>query len=152
MVLFGKVHRYLIFMLVSATVLILCAPVYALVGSDQYGYHYIDSRESGGPDFYWYTANDVLAFDSAGILAAKTIEPYLGPISNKSHSAPVDIGFDFEFYGNTYRYIYISGNGYITFTKAPSSNHYPYTGQDVPADDEVNNFIAPFWNHNDIET
>ena len=150
MVLFERVHRYLIFMLVSAALLILGAPAYASDGGpDRYGYRYVDSRFSD-TDWYSYSAmtdpsGEFVNFVSLG----KDDEGYYG-ITNRA-LAQIAIGFEFEFYGVRYDTLYISGNGYIVFDPSSLTGaQHVYDGQSVPADDQVNNFIAPFWSYNDV--
>ncbi len=155
MVLFERVHRYLIFMLVSAALLILGAPAYALEGGpDRYGYRYVDSRLS---DTAWYSYSEMELpkekggeFISFVNLSEKDEYNHYG-ITNGA-LARIEIGFEFEFYGVKYNTLYISGNGYIVFDPSTTSaNQYgEYNGRAVPADDEVNNFIAPFWSFNDV--
>jgi hypothetical protein len=54
---------------------------------------------------------------------------------------PVDIGFPFKFYENTYSQLYISTNGLVSFGAGSNSP----ANQPVPWDSLPNNFIAPFW-------
>lgn len=152
MVLFERVHRYLIFMLVSAALLILGVPAYASDGGpDRYGYRYVDSRLS---DTAWYSYNEMAdpsgEFVNFVNLSEKDESNHYG-LTNGA-LAGVAIGFEFEFYGVKYDTLYISGNGYIVFDPSTTSaNQYgEYDGRAVPADDEVNNFIAPFWSYNDV--
>ncbi|MGC6490831.1 MAG: SprB repeat-containing protein, partial [Flavobacteriales bacterium] len=49
------------------------------------------------------------------------------------HSDAIDIGFDFNFYGNTYNQCVISANGYITFDMAQAGMFSPWTiGAAIP--------------------
>ncbi len=58
-------------------------------------------------------------------------------------SSAINIGFDFCFYGTTYNQVYISSNGFITFTSGSSSGCC--SGQSVPNSDSPNNLIALNW-------
>jgi hypothetical protein len=54
---------------------------------------------------------------------------------------PVNIGFPFKFYENTYSQLYVSTNGFISFgvgSTSPSSRTIPWNST-------PNNIIAPFW-------
>lgn len=52
----------------------------------------------------------------------------------------VELGFDFEFYGNSYNYMYIDSNGYVTFDGYTS----PYN-EALPSFNYPNNAIYAFW-------
>jgi hypothetical protein len=54
---------------------------------------------------------------------------------------PLDIGFNFTFYGNTYSQFYVNSNGQVLFGEGS------LTGADapIPTADLPNNFIAAFW-------
>ena len=54
---------------------------------------------------------------------------------------PFDLGFDFNFYENTYDQLYISTNGLITFGDGSDL----YDNQAIPRDTYPNNYITPFW-------
>jgi len=59
---------------------------------------------------------------------------------------PFPIGFDFDFYGNTYSEFYVTSNGLVMFDTLSTS----WTNMTIPwpdnlTDDTVNNYIAPFW-------
>ncbi len=58
-------------------------------------------------------------------------------------SSAINIGFDFCFYGNTYSQIYISSNGFITFSSGQGSACC--NGVATPNSDSPNNFIALNW-------
>ena len=56
--------------------------------------------------------------------------------------AEISIGFDFEFYGNTYSSVKVTDNGYLTF--GPSATWYP-GNVCIPDPAEPNDLIAPLW-------
>ncbi len=58
-------------------------------------------------------------------------------------SSAIDIGFDFCFYGQSYNQVYISSNGFITFTSGQSSGCC--SGVQTPNTNAPNNFIALNW-------
>jgi hypothetical protein len=51
------------------------------------------------------------------------------------------IGFNFDFFGNTYSDFYVTSNGLVTFGTSSSQ----YTNAAIPTAAVVNNYIAPFW-------
>jgi len=54
---------------------------------------------------------------------------------------PLNIGFNFTFYGNTYNRFYVTSNGLIIF----GSGSNDYTEDPIPFASSPNNFIAAFW-------
>ena len=58
-------------------------------------------------------------------------------------SGAINIGFDFCFYGTTYNQVYISSNGFITFTSGQGSGCC--SGVATPNSNSPNNFIALNW-------
>lgn len=59
---------------------------------------------------------------------------------------PHPIGFDFEFFGNTYSQFWVSVNGLILFDK-PSDVDLYNTEATIPSAGGPDNFIAPFWDN-----
>jgi len=47
--------------------------------------------------------------------------------SDDQHDTVVAIGFPFVFYGNTYNYLVISGNGYVTFDTTIANSYSPWS-------------------------
>lgn len=57
------------------------------------------------------------------------------------HTGPIDIGFSFNYYENTYTQLYISRFGFVTF-----SEEYIYNSQsEIPSRQKPDNVIAPHW-------
>jgi gliding motility-associated-like protein len=54
---------------------------------------------------------------------------------------PLNIGFNFTFYGNTYNRFYVTSNGLVMF----GSGSNDYTEDPIPSPSSPNNFIAAFW-------
>ncbi|RPI20635.1 MAG: hypothetical protein EHM70_26270, partial [Chloroflexota bacterium] len=54
---------------------------------------------------------------------------------------PVDIGFNFKFYENTYTQLYVSTNGILTFGQGSSS----FVNTGMPQDTSPDDLIAAFW-------
>ena len=56
------------------------------------------------------------------------------------------IGFDFDFYGNTYSDFYVTSNGLVMFdTISTAYDNVTIPTADNLTGDTVNNYIAPFW-------
>ena len=68
-------------------------------GPDTYGYYYIDNAGEGRQDFIW--------IDISG--TGTQIEPTL----HYFMSDPIEIGFGFEFYGQTYDYMWVNSHGSV---------------------------------------
>jgi len=71
---------------------------------------------------------------------------YLGTViksgyENNASYGPLNIGFNFTYFGNSYSQFYVSTNGLVSFgsgTTDPSEDPIPAAG-------DPNNYIAPFW-------
>ena len=64
-------------------------------------------------------------------------------LSDDQVSGALPLGFNFDFYGNTYNQFYISSNGFITFD--PTSNNGCCSGQLLPNASNPNDLIAAAW-------
>ncbi len=96
-------------------------------------------QATGGPDDFGYTWDDSVVFNwidaTGGTDSGLTgFDEYLGP---------VEIGFDFKFYENTYSHLYFNTNGLVAFGER--FYHYSYSNRSIPNPAPPNNFIAPFW-------
>jgi hypothetical protein len=61
-------------------------------------------------------------------------------------SAPVPIGFDFTFYGTSYATVYVSSNGYMSFTDTdPKESSCPPPRSFPNGDFYAANVISPLW-------
>ena len=83
------------------------------------GYFAMLHAAATSPDGFWLSQTHHVTFDPANNLYPST---YAAPPSSATtvtlgddDSVLVDIGFSFEFYGNTYTQCYINSNGNITF-------------------------------------
>jgi beta propeller repeat protein/parallel beta-helix repeat protein len=108
------------------TVIINCT-----IGSppDGYGYRWIDSSSNWGPQFDWI---DIQGTGTKISGINFSLDECFGPF---------EMGFDFNFYGNTYNQFYIQSNGLISFGSEPITND----NRQIPAEDEFNNIIAWMW-------
>ncbi|MCK5759788.1 MAG: choice-of-anchor D domain-containing protein, partial [Candidatus Delongbacteria bacterium] len=96
-------------------------------GPDTFGYKWIDSNEPGGPAYNW-----------EDISGTGTDIGFTGMDQNV---ADIPIGFDFNFYGNTYNTVNVCTNGWISFTSTSTA----YTNTTIPIVADPNNMIAAFW-------
>ena len=90
-----------------------------------------------GPDQYGYTWEESYPYDWKDVSAGEDT----GITNNMRSAGPFNIGFDFDFYSNTYTQLYISAYGYISF-------NYENLGKsqsDIPDQAIPNDVIAPFW-------
>ncbi len=101
-------------------------PVTGFGGPDAYGYSWTDSDEANGPVYNW---NDISGSGTAL------------PSGDDANSGPYALGFDFNFYGNTFDSIRVCTNGWLSFTSTSSS----YTHVGMPNSEDPNNLLAPFW-------
>jgi uncharacterized repeat protein (TIGR01451 family) len=62
-------------------------------------------------------------------------------LTDDSCVGPLDLGFEFEFYGQRYSQVYVNSNGMVLFE---SCNH-AYRNVSIPSPSEPNAFVAPFW-------
>ena len=90
----------------------------------------------GGSDAFGYTFDDTVSYSW---ISAATDS---GLVGDDEESGPINIGFDFPFYGFTQTQLYFTTNGLITF--GPGYQYY-YGGDPIPSTSLPNNFIAPFW-------
>ncbi|MBN2484436.1 MAG: S8 family serine peptidase, partial [Bacteroidales bacterium] len=95
-------------------------------GPDGFGYRWIDSDEAGGPAFSW---QDISSTSPA---------VYLDDDDYVEAALP----FAFNFYDSVYHSVFISSNGYITFTSDDATD---YSNDQIPNTNLPNLFIAPFW-------
>jgi beta propeller repeat protein/parallel beta-helix repeat protein len=98
---------------------------------DEYGYRWIDSDSSWGPQYHWI---DIRETGTAIYGIEGSFEESFGPFP---------LGFDFVFYGYTYAHFYIQSNGLISFDSVPIT----YNNQPIPLTDEYNNMIAWMWTY-----
>lgn len=95
-------------------------------GPDAFGHKWIDSDESGGPPVSWVD------------ISGSGTPLYM---SDDDYSGPINIGFNFQFYDNSYSQLYIGSNGMLTF--GSGSTTYSNTG--IPNSTSPNNMIAALW-------
>ena len=97
------------------------------------------ARAASPPDDYGYTWDDTLPF--AWMDATTGTDTGMNGASGGQHFGPVDLGFSFRYYENTYTQVHIAASGFLTFTDAGAWPNY----SQIPAPGEPNNVIAPYW-------
>jgi large repetitive protein len=96
-------------------------------GPDSYGYYWIDSDDVAGPAYNWI---DISSTGTALYL------------DDEELTSPINIGFNFSFYGNSYSTVKISSNGFLTFTDTTPI----YENTPLPSTTEPDDILAVFWN------
>lgn len=104
-------------------------PVYNAGGPDNFGYYWIDSDEPGGPAFSWVD----IASTGTDVISQMDDDNYIGPI---------DIGFDFKFYGQLYNQLYIGSNGIVGFAETDMDSR---SNTPIPNNATPNAILAWLW-------
>ncbi len=105
-------------------------------GPDYYGYEWIDSDEPNGPDYMW---NDI---SSTGTVADNWQQTGTYDPKDEGYAGPYSLGFDFNFYGETYSEVYFSSNGFITFEPLSMNS---FSNHEIPNESMPNAVIAAVW-------
>jgi hypothetical protein len=91
-------------------------------GPDKFGYRWSDSDQSDGPTFAWQEIS--------------TTGTVLSQAQGDDAIAPINLSFPFTFYGKTFNTVYVSSNGFLTFS--PNGMN-PYLNNALPSV-----FIPPY--------
>ncbi|MBN2710768.1 MAG: hypothetical protein JXR46_17110, partial [Calditrichaceae bacterium] len=111
------------------SVLFSLSPVYAdQGGSDSFGYMWTNSAGAVSVDYEWIDAKN----------GTRLINAF-----NPGTVAGVELPFTFYFYGSAYDSLYISSNGWVSFTY-PGTDSDP-TNVTIPTGAGPDNMIAVFW-------
>ena len=97
----------------------------------------LQTKAVGGPDGFGYTYNDSVAYSWISATTNSGLTGY------DQFAGPINIGFNFPFYGMPQSQLYFNTNGLITFGVGSSSAGAYGTSEGV----EPNNLIAPFWDY-----
>lgn len=93
---------------------------------------------TGGPDQFGYTYDATVPFDWVDTAGGVII-----PGGDDWYRGPYNIGFDFKFYGVTYRQLWIDTNGFMHFDGTKGYNDIPNTS--IPNASRPNSLAALFW-------
>lgn len=99
--------------------------------------HVSAPQATGGPDDLGYTWDDSVALNWISAAGGNNT----GINSSINHAGPVDIGFSFKYYENTYSQLYISRNGFVAF----NNNGISTSQSSIPSPSQPNDVIAPHW-------
>lgn len=103
-----------------------------------YSVEFNDSlRAVQGPDQYGYTWEDAYTYSWVDVSGGVDT----GINNEVEYAGPVNIGFDFNYYSNTYTQLYISRNGYLSFNNLDLYRMSSY----IPDPELPNDVIAPMW-------
>lgn len=105
-------------------------------GPDSFGYEWIDSEEDNGPEYQW---NDI---SSSGTVVSNWTATGSFGAKDEGYGEPINIGFDFDFYGNPKQEVYVGSNGFITFSPFSENS---YSNDAIPDSDNPNDIIAALW-------
>jgi hypothetical protein len=94
-------------------------------GPDTFGYEWVDSRSNGGPTYNWV--------EISTLGTALTLDDDSG--------VPVNLPFNFDFYGDTKNSVNICSNGYLTFGTTTDD----YSNEAIPRTSLPNDIIAAVW-------
>jgi hypothetical protein len=64
------------------------------------------------------------------------------PFNHTDQTIPVELPFDFQYYGQTYDHVSVSTDGWLAMGSTTITN---YTNSSIPAMDGIAAMIAPFW-------
>jgi len=93
-------------------------------GPDGYGYTWIDSHVSGGPQFTWYTVST------------------RSSLNGDDATITLNLPFAFPFYGQTFTSVIVGSNGVLQFGSPALVN--PYSNSRLPMS-SAGRMIAAFW-------
>ncbi|HOZ01475.1 MAG TPA: choice-of-anchor J domain-containing protein [Candidatus Syntrophosphaera sp.] len=102
-------------------------------GPDGFGYRWVDSDDESGPDYVW---EDI---SQSGASTIMYNVPSWGGDDNFSEAIP--LGFNFQFYGQSYDHMYVDINGEILLAENNWQEEYPSPGWD--GDGNMFNYMYP---------
>jgi len=98
----------------------------------------ISPQATGGPDDFGYAWSDEVTFDW---IDAKSLGTNANLFGGDVYTGPVNIGFVFPFYENSYSELYFSTKGLVSFGQGT----YSWNNTSLPNPSPPNNIIAVFW-------
>jgi hypothetical protein len=96
------------------------------------------ATEFPGPDDFGYTAQNI-PFNLRDVSTSGTQVS----LKDDEVSDAIPLGFSFNFYGKDYTEVFISSNGFLTFTEDTDPGCCQRLP--LPTEDDINNLIAGFW-------
>ena len=97
--------------------------------------------DQGGPDAFGYTWEDYPTFTWVEINGTGALTGTPVTLGDDSVVGPLPIGFDFNFYGESYSDFYISANGRIMFVNQPETFKIPC----IPSVAPFLGYVALYW-------
>lgn len=97
----------------------------------------VSPQATGGPDDFGYTWDDSVPLNWINASGGTNT----GISSETDHVGPIDIGFSFKYYENTYTQLYISRFGFVAF----NDNNIYNSQSRIPSPEKPNDVIAPHW-------
>lgn len=94
-------------------------------------------------DSYWNYLGQTSVTNNTGASSVTATITTTTSASNDQMSGPLPIGFDFVYFGTTYKEFQISSNGFITFDLGLTDSYF--SAGDIPSSDTPNNLIAFAW-------
>jgi len=109
---------------------------YTVTDQDEFGYYWRDSDNDDGPTYNWVDITDV-----------GEVVDFWG-YDNDGNSGQLNMGFNFEFYGNTYNRLNMCVNGWASFNNAYIME---WENSQIPSWDQPNNMMAVFFDNLNLE-
>ena len=109
-------------------------------GPDLFGYKWRDSNEPNGPQYVW---NDITINPNAVVVTFPN-----GDLDD-GYTNAIPLGFNVKFYGTEYSNVYLSTNGFLSFSALTNAT---YTNAQIPNAGVPNNMVAMFWDDLDGRT
>ena len=109
---------------------------FSVTNQDAFGYSWKDSDAPDGPDYDWVDITHV----------GQVID--FGDMQNDGNSGQLDLGFDFEYYGETQTHINICTNGWASFSNMALLE---WENRPIPDWYTPNNLLAAFFDNLDLE-
>lgn len=106
--------------------------MYSVTDQDEFGYFYRDSDQPDGPTYNWV--------DISGIGTPVDFWGY----NDDGNSGPLDLGFDFDFYGETDDQLSICTNGWAALNGAFILE---WDNSPIPSFNQPNNMLAAFFDN-----
>lgn len=109
---------------------------YTVTDLDEFGYYWRDSDDGDGPTYNWVDISDV-----------GQVVDFWG-YNNDGNSGQLNMGFNFEFYGNTYNRFNICVNGWASFN---SAYILEWENSPIPSWNLPNNMMPVFFDNLNME-